>query len=140
MTVIWTRHAQERQQEWQKRLGVTRQEVEALVANPGQIVPGDGDAMVAQGRHGEGLYTGRAGLSDIGRGERMRVKYDPEADVLVLILRDEPPVDSAEEPGGVILSYGGDGQPVSVELLNASSRKLVTAGELSVTLEQAGTR
>jgi uncharacterized protein YuzE len=70
----------------------------------------------------------------------MRVKYDPEADVLVLILRDEPPVDSVEEPGGVILSYGGDGQPVSVELLNASSRKLVTAGELSVTLEQAGTR
>jgi len=70
----------------------------------------------------------------------MRVKYDPEADVLVLILRDEPPVDSVEEPGGVILSYGGDGQPVSVELLNASIRKLVTAGELSVTLEQAGTR
>jgi uncharacterized protein YuzE len=70
----------------------------------------------------------------------MRVKYDPEADVLVLILRDEPPVDSVEEPGGVILSYGGDGQPVSVELLNASSRKLITAGELSVTLEQAGTR
>jgi hypothetical protein len=55
MTVIWTRHAQERQQEWQKRLGVTRQEVETLVANPGQIVPGDGDAMVAQGRRGEGL-------------------------------------------------------------------------------------
>ena len=70
----------------------------------------------------------------------MRVKYDPEADVLVLILRDEPPVDSVEEPGGVILSYGGDGQPVSVELLHASSRKLITAGELSVTLEQAGTR
>jgi uncharacterized protein YuzE len=70
----------------------------------------------------------------------MRVKYDPEADVLVLILRDEPPVDSVEEPGGVILSYGGDGQPVSVELLNASSRKLITAGALSVTLEQAGTR
>ncbi len=67
----------------------------------------------------------------------MRVRYDPEADVLLLILRDEPPVDAVEEPGGVILSYGADGLPVSVELLNASARKLIPSEGVSVTLEQA---
>ena len=51
----------------------------------------------------------------------MRIRYDPEADVLVFVLRDDPPVDAVEEPVGVILRYGEDGQPVSVELLHASA-------------------
>lgn len=55
----------------------------------------------------------------------MRIKYDPDADVLILILRDAPPVDAIEEPGGVIMSYGEDGDPVGVEFLNASSRHLI---------------
>lgn len=70
----------------------------------------------------------------------MRIRYDPEADVLVLVLRDDPPVDAVEEPGGVILSYGEDGQPVSVELLHASARRLIEAGELSVTLQSGRTQ
>jgi len=64
----------------------------------------------------------------------MRIKYDPDADVLVVVLRDDPPVDAVEEPGGVILSYGEDGQPVSLELLHASARRLIEPGALSVTL------
>ena len=68
----------------------------------------------------------------------MRVKYDVEADVLILVLREEPPVDAVEEPGGVILSYGADGEPVSVELLNASARKLIPTSGVQVTLEHAG--
>lgn len=65
----------------------------------------------------------------------MRIKYDSEADVLLLVLRDDPPIDAIEEPGGVIVSYGEDGQPVSVEFLNASVRRLIQSGEVSVTLE-----
>ncbi len=65
----------------------------------------------------------------------MRIKYDPEADILLLVLRDEPPVDAIEEPGGVIVSYGEDGEPVSAEFLNASVRKLIQPGEVSITLE-----
>lgn len=65
----------------------------------------------------------------------MRIRYDPEADVLLLILRDDPPVDAVEEPGGVIVSYGEDGEPVSVEFLHASSRRLIQPGEVSVTLQ-----
>jgi uncharacterized protein YuzE len=67
----------------------------------------------------------------------MKIRYDPEADVLVLVLRNDPPVDAIEEPGGVIISYGEDGEPVSVEFLNASVRELSLPGEISVTI-QAG--
>jgi uncharacterized protein YuzE len=67
----------------------------------------------------------------------MRIRYDPEADVLLLVLRGDPPADSIEEPGGVIVSYGEGGEPVSVEFLNASVRQLVSPGEVSVTI-QAG--
>ena len=63
----------------------------------------------------------------------MRIQYDAEADILFLVLGDGPPVDSVEEPGGVIISYGEDGEPVSVEFLHASVRSLTPAGEVSVT-------
>ena len=67
----------------------------------------------------------------------MKIQYDPEADVLLLVLRNNAPVDAIEEPGGVIISYGEDGEPVSVEFLNASVRELTLPGEISVTI-QAG--
>ena len=68
----------------------------------------------------------------------MRIRYDPEADVLLVALRDGSPADAVEEPGGVIISYGEDGEPVSVEFLNASVRHLVLPGEVSVTLQTQG--
>lgn len=70
----------------------------------------------------------------------MRIRYDPDADVLLLVLRDEPPEDAVEEPGGVIVSYGEDGEPVSVEFLNASARRLILPGEVSVTIHTEGFR
>ena len=35
----------------------------------------------------------------------IRIRYEPDADVLFLVLRDDPPTDAVEEPGGVIVSY-----------------------------------
>ena len=64
----------------------------------------------------------------------MRIRYDSESDILYVRISEESPVDAVEEPGGVIISYGEDKQPVSVEFLNASLRHLVKAGEVSVTL------
>ncbi len=55
MRIIWTRHAQERQKEWEKKLGITRQEVEDVLMNPEQIVPGDHGTWAAQSRRGNGL-------------------------------------------------------------------------------------
>ena len=65
----------------------------------------------------------------------MKIRYDPDADVLMLVLRNNPPGDAIEEPGGVIVSYGEDGEPVSVEFLNASTRELTLPGEISVTIQ-----
>ena len=65
----------------------------------------------------------------------MIIRHDSQADVLTFLLRDLPPVDAVEAPGGVIISYGEDGEAVSVEFLHASVRKLVRAGEISVTLQ-----
>ena len=62
----------------------------------------------------------------------MQIRYSADADILFVVLRDEPPADAVEEPGGVIVSYGEDGEPVSVEFLNASARRLILPGEVSV--------
>jgi hypothetical protein len=43
-------------------------------------------------------------------------------------------VGALEEPGDVIVSYGEDKEPVSVEFLNAPIRKLIRPGEVSVIL------
>jgi uncharacterized protein YuzE len=70
----------------------------------------------------------------------MRIKYDSEVDIHMLILRDDPPVDAIEEPGGVIVSYGEDKEPVSVEFMNASARHLFLPNEISVTFQMSGVR
>jgi len=46
----------------------------------------------------------------------MRIQYDAEADILLFVLRDLPPVDAVEEPGGVVISYGEDGEATDVTL------------------------
>ena len=48
------RHAQERQREWQRSRGITREEAERLVCAPEQVVPGDLGAPVAQSKRGGG--------------------------------------------------------------------------------------
>jgi uncharacterized protein YuzE len=68
----------------------------------------------------------------------MQIRYNAAADVLLVLLREEPPADAVEEPGGVIVSYGEDGEPVSVEFLNASARRLILPGEVSVTIHTEG--
>lgn len=67
----------------------------------------------------------------------MRIRYDAEADVLFIELRDDPPADAVEEPLGVIVSYGEDGEPVSVEFLEASARGLVGPDGLDVVVDKA---
>jgi hypothetical protein len=44
-------------------------------------------------------FIGQVRLRNIGRRKGMRIKYDPEADVLLLVLREDPPVDAIEEQG-----------------------------------------
>ncbi len=54
----------------------------------------------------------------------MKVTYDAESDVLMFVLKDELPVNAISEPGGVIVSYDENEEPISIEFLNASKRQL----------------
>jgi len=47
-------------------------------------------------------------------------------------LSQAPPVDAIEKPWGIIINYGENGKPVSIEFLNASVRKLAEKGEINV--------
>jgi hypothetical protein len=53
--IIWTRHAEERQKEWEKKLRITRDEVESLINSPAQVVSGDMGILVAQTKTRDGL-------------------------------------------------------------------------------------
>lgn len=65
----------------------------------------------------------------------MRVRYDAKADVLLVKVREGAPFDAVVEPGGIVVSYGEGGEPVSIEFLNASERGMVDPGGLAVTLQ-----
>ncbi len=52
----------------------------------------------------------------------MKVTYDPEVDILRIILRDGPVEESDEDKPGVILDYDREGNVVGLEILNASQR------------------
>ena len=52
----------------------------------------------------------------------MKVTYDPEVDVLRILLSDAPIEESDEEKPGVILDYDAHGNVVGLEVLDASTR------------------
>ncbi|MGD0200655.1 MAG: DUF2283 domain-containing protein [Bryobacteraceae bacterium] len=52
----------------------------------------------------------------------MKVKYDPEVDVLSIVLSDAPVEESDEDKPGVILDYDKSGNVVGLEILDASRR------------------
>ena len=52
----------------------------------------------------------------------MKVRYDPEVDVLRIILSPAPVEESDEPKPGVILDYDKSGNVVGLEVLDASKR------------------
>ena len=52
----------------------------------------------------------------------MKVKYDPQVDVLRFLLSDAPVEESDEDKPGVILDYDKSGNVVGIEILEASKR------------------
>ena len=70
--VVWSKHAEDRQKEWEKRFSITREEVEIAVISPQQIILEE-EAWVAQVRRGKGLL--RVPFVDIGRTRRILTLY-----------------------------------------------------------------
>ena len=60
----------------------------------------------------------------------MKIKYSRDADVLMIELRDGTPVDSIDIKEGVILHLDSEGQPLEIEILDAS--KLAVLKEISI--------
>ena len=52
----------------------------------------------------------------------MKLVYDPEVDVLTVLLSDAPVAESDQDKPGVILDYDEHGDLVSMEILDASRR------------------
>jgi uncharacterized protein YuzE len=52
----------------------------------------------------------------------VKVTYDPEVDILRILLSDAPIEESDEDKPGVILDYDKDGNVVGLEILEASKR------------------
>jgi len=52
----------------------------------------------------------------------MKITYDPEVDVLRILLNNTPIEESDEEKPGVVLDFDKDGNVVSMEVLDASKR------------------
>ncbi len=53
----------------------------------------------------------------------MKVNYDPRTDTLTFILKENVTVaESDEDKPGVVLDYDGEGNLVSMEILDASRR------------------
>jgi uncharacterized protein YuzE len=52
----------------------------------------------------------------------MKVVYDPEVDVLSVLLSDAPIAESDQDKPGIILDYDDVGNVVGLEILDASKR------------------
>ena len=70
--IIWTKHAEERQKQWSDRLSITKEEVEAVLQNPQQVVT-ENDVQVAQAKRGNGLL--RVVFAEIGGTYRVLTLY-----------------------------------------------------------------
>jgi len=49
-----------------------------------------------------------------------KVKYDPEADVLAVVVAEEGKLSFAEEVGDIVVHFDEDGKPLFKEILKAS--------------------
>ena len=63
----------------------------------------------------------------------MQIKYSPDADVLLVKLREGRLVDSVDIAEGLIAHYAEDGSVLEIEILDAS--KIVELKDLSFSLE-----
>jgi hypothetical protein len=55
MNIVWTKHAVERLKQWEKTIGITQEEAERVLRDPGQVVDGDLGVKIAQAKSRGGV-------------------------------------------------------------------------------------
>lgn len=63
----------------------------------------------------------------------MKITYSPDADVMIIQLRKGIPTDSKDIGEGVIVHLSAKGQPLEIEILDAS--KVVQKKDVEVSIE-----
>jgi uncharacterized protein YuzE len=63
----------------------------------------------------------------------MRIAYSPDADIRTIQLREGKPVDSRDIAEGIIIHLSAKGQPLEIEILDAS--KVVQKKEVEISME-----
>ncbi|HEX2279910.1 MAG TPA: DUF2283 domain-containing protein [Candidatus Tectomicrobia bacterium] len=63
----------------------------------------------------------------------MKIVYSPDADILTIQLRDGKPVDSRDITEGIIIHLSAKGQPLEIEILDAS--KVIQKKDVEVSIE-----
>jgi uncharacterized protein YuzE len=63
----------------------------------------------------------------------MKIAYSPDADVLTIQLREGEPADSRNIAEGVIVHLSAKGQPLEIEILDAS--KVVQKKDVEISME-----
>ena len=63
----------------------------------------------------------------------MKIAYSPDADILTIQLRDGKPVDSRDIAEGIIIHLSSRGQPLEIEILDAS--KVIQKKDVEVSIE-----
>lgn len=63
----------------------------------------------------------------------MKIRYSPDVDVLTIQLREGKPADSRDISEGVIVHLSAKGQPLEIEILDAS--KVVQKKDVEVSME-----
>jgi uncharacterized protein YuzE len=67
----------------------------------------------------------------------LQIKYSPDADALIIKLRNGVPVDSVDLSEGIIAHYSKDKKILEIEILDASNT--VQMSELNVSLKKVPT-
>lgn len=62
----------------------------------------------------------------------MQIRYSPDADIVIIKLRDGTPSDSSDLCEGVIVHYNDAKAPIEIEILDASAVIDMTAVDVSL--------
>ncbi|HEV8132737.1 MAG TPA: DUF2283 domain-containing protein [Acidobacteriota bacterium] len=147
VAILLTFHALQRIAEWQLKI----QSVLQALVFPEEVVHGHRERFIAHRRMRARLlrviyeYEGRMPVviryipllrSATSKEARpMKISYSPDADVLLIRLREGKPSDSKDIAEGIIVHLSAKGQPLEIEILDAS--KVVQKKDIEIPLGSA---